>query len=57
MADTSASLLDRLRLAPDDEAWGRLVEIYSPLIRAWRPSSSASRSRARSSSTTSIVGL
>lgn len=35
MDDTSASLLDRLRLEPDGDAWTRLVEIYSPLIRGW----------------------
>ena len=33
--DTSASLLDGLRLAPQDEAWRQLVELYSPLIRNW----------------------
>jgi RNA polymerase sigma-70 factor (ECF subfamily) len=35
MAETSASLLDRLRDAPDPEAWQRLVEVYTPLIRGW----------------------
>jgi RNA polymerase sigma-70 factor, ECF subfamily len=35
MYDTSASLLDRLREAPDDAAWGRLVDLYTPLIRGW----------------------
>jgi len=35
MADTSLSLLDRLRGSPDDDAWQRLVEIYTPLIRGW----------------------
>jgi RNA polymerase sigma-70 factor (ECF subfamily) len=34
MSDTSASLFDRLRQAPD-EAWGQLVAIYTPLIRGW----------------------
>ena len=33
--DTSASLLDSLRAAPEEEAWRQLVEIYSPLIRNW----------------------
>jgi RNA polymerase sigma-70 factor (ECF subfamily) len=33
--DTSASLLDALHAAGDDEAWRRLVELYSPLIRGW----------------------
>ncbi len=35
MADTSVSLLQRLRLDPDASAWQRLVEIYTPLIRNW----------------------
>ena len=35
MDETSASLLDQLRLRPDDEGWSRLVEIYAPLIRGW----------------------
>lgn len=35
MADTSLSLLDRLRDSPDDGSWQRLVEIYTPLIRGW----------------------
>lgn len=35
MTDTSASLLDRVRRNPRDEAWERLVAIYSPLIRTW----------------------
>ncbi len=35
MAETSASLLDRLRVSPDADAWARLVAIYTPLIRAW----------------------
>ena len=35
MSETSTSLLDRLRLEPDDEAWRRLVDIYTPLIRGW----------------------
>jgi RNA polymerase sigma-70 factor, ECF subfamily len=33
---TSESLLMRLRLEPaDDDAWGRFVDRYGPLIRAW----------------------
>jgi len=32
---TSKSLLERLRSGPDDEAWGRLVFLYTPLIRVW----------------------
>ena len=35
MSETSASLLDRLRASPDEDAWQRLVEIYTPLIRGW----------------------
>jgi RNA polymerase sigma-70 factor (ECF subfamily) len=35
MSETSTSLLDRLRLQPDAEAWQRLVELYTPLIRGW----------------------
>src|SRR5687768_11246559 len=35
MSDTSASLLDRLRLAPAGADWERLVDLYTPLIRGW----------------------
>lgn len=35
MAETSLSLLERLRLGPDPVAWQRLVELYTPLIRGW----------------------
>jgi RNA polymerase sigma-70 factor, ECF subfamily len=35
MSETSASLLDRLRLDPDAASWQRLVELYTPLIRGW----------------------
>ena len=35
MADTSFSLLNRLRSQPDAESWRRLVELYTPLIRGW----------------------
>jgi RNA polymerase sigma-70 factor (ECF subfamily) len=35
MAETSASLLDQLRLGPEAAAWTKLVEIYTPLIRGW----------------------
>ena len=35
MSETSASLLDRLRLQPDAASWQRLVELYTPLIRNW----------------------
>jgi RNA polymerase sigma-70 factor (ECF subfamily) len=33
MSETSASLLDRLQASPDEDAWRRLVEIYTPLVR------------------------
>ncbi|TWT38709.1 RNA polymerase sigma factor [Blastopirellula retiformator] len=33
--DTSASFLNSLQLVSDDEAWNRLVGLYSPLIRGW----------------------
>ena len=35
MPETSRSLLDRLTSQPDDAAWSRLVELYTPLIRYW----------------------
>ena len=35
MDETSNSLLDRLREEPNDVSWTRLVDLYSPLIRAW----------------------
>ena len=35
MAITSASLLHRLRDPRDSDAWGRLNDLYAPLIRAW----------------------
>lgn len=35
MNDTSLSLLNRLRRAPESESWNRLVELYTPLIRTW----------------------
>jgi RNA polymerase sigma-70 factor (ECF subfamily) len=33
--ETSLSLLHSLHTAPDDDAWRRLVDLYSPLIRGW----------------------
>src|SRR2546421_224520 len=33
--DTSISLLERLRLRPDEAGWQRLVSLYTPLIRTW----------------------
>jgi RNA polymerase sigma-70 factor (ECF subfamily) len=35
MAETSISLLDRLRDQPDDASWRRLVKLYEPLLRSW----------------------
>ena len=35
MLETSLSLLDRLRQSPENEDWSRLIEAYSPLLRAW----------------------
>lgn len=35
MSDTSASLLERARDAADADAWRRLVDLYTPLIRGW----------------------
>jgi RNA polymerase sigma-70 factor (ECF subfamily) len=35
VSETSASLLDRLRAAPDEETWRRLVDLYTPLVRGW----------------------
>jgi RNA polymerase sigma factor (sigma-70 family) len=35
MAVTSATLLQRLRDPRDAEAWGRLNDLYAPLIRLW----------------------
>jgi len=35
VSETSASLLDRLRTAPDEESWRRLVDLYTPLVRGW----------------------
>lgn len=34
-ATTSLSLLVNVQLHPDDAAWQRLVDLYSPLIRSW----------------------
>jgi RNA polymerase sigma-70 factor (ECF subfamily) len=35
MADTSLSLLQRLRSQPDAQSWQRLVALYTPLIQGW----------------------
>lgn len=35
MNETSLSLLDRVRSTAGDDAWPRLVEVYSPLLRSW----------------------
>jgi RNA polymerase sigma-70 factor (ECF subfamily) len=33
--ETSVSLLERLRTAPDEAAWRRLDDLYRPMIRRW----------------------
>jgi RNA polymerase sigma-70 factor (ECF subfamily) len=35
MSETSASLLERLRQAPDAGSWKRLVDLYTPLLQGW----------------------
>jgi RNA polymerase sigma-70 factor (ECF subfamily) len=35
MLETSLSLLERLQSRPDAEAWRRVIDIYTPLIRGW----------------------
>jgi RNA polymerase sigma-70 factor (ECF subfamily) len=35
MSETSFSLLERLRVGPDETAWRHMVDLYSPLIRNW----------------------
>jgi RNA polymerase sigma-70 factor (ECF subfamily) len=35
MQTTPPSLLDRLRHSPEREAWGRFVEMYTPMLFAW----------------------
>src|SRR5262249_4214633 len=35
VTDTSASLLERLRVQPDAASWERLVQLYTPLLRGW----------------------
>ena len=35
MAVTSLSMLEHLRQDPNESAWQRLVDIYTPLIRVW----------------------
>jgi RNA polymerase sigma-70 factor (ECF subfamily) len=35
MFTTPPSLLERLRQAPDQGAWERIVEMYTPLLAAW----------------------
>jgi RNA polymerase sigma factor (sigma-70 family) len=35
LSETSATLLERLNDQSDSVAWGRLVDLYSPLIKAW----------------------
>lgn len=35
MAETSLSLLDRLKGQPDQMGWQRWIDLYTPLIRGW----------------------
>jgi RNA polymerase sigma factor (sigma-70 family) len=35
VAETSISLLERLRLRPDEASWQRLVDVYTPMLRNW----------------------
>jgi RNA polymerase sigma-70 factor (ECF subfamily) len=35
MMDTPRSLLERLRLQPDEESWNRLIALYTPLLQGW----------------------
>ncbi len=35
MSETSHSLLERLHDGPDESAWRRMVDLYTPLIRGW----------------------
>jgi RNA polymerase sigma-70 factor (ECF subfamily) len=35
MDRTPASLLERLQVAPDEQAWVRLVDLYTPLLYGW----------------------
>jgi RNA polymerase sigma-70 factor (ECF subfamily) len=35
MDETPRSLLERLRLQPDDASWKRLVDLYTPLLDGW----------------------
>lgn len=35
MHTTSPTLLDRLRMSTDEVAWGRFVELYTPLLFHW----------------------
>lgn len=46
MHTTSASLLDRLRVAGDQEAWQRLVRLYAPLLLSWARKSGLDRNDA-----------
>ena len=35
MSETSASLLQRVRVRSDDEAWRTMEAVYAPLVRGW----------------------
>jgi RNA polymerase sigma-70 factor (ECF subfamily) len=35
MSETSASLLEKLRVRPDEASWRQLVDLYEPLLHGW----------------------
>jgi RNA polymerase sigma-70 factor (ECF subfamily) len=35
MSETSHSLLERLRVQPNDALWNRLIDLYTPLLQKW----------------------
>ena len=47
MYSTSVSLLERLRQPAQPEAWGRFVELYTPLLYYWAPGWDCSRTTRR----------
>ncbi|REJ97878.1 MAG: sigma-70 family RNA polymerase sigma factor [Planctomycetota bacterium] len=46
MNTTSPSLIERLRTTEDQQAWGRFVELYSPLLYYWAHKIGLSRDQA-----------
>src|SRR5208337_2086701 len=46
MSRTSASLLERLKLTDNQEAWRRFVQLYMPLIYRWATQVGLSQSEA-----------